>query len=78
MSYIDNGSGLKPYDDSKTTIYYKKNTILNSNNDRNYYDNLFDKIIKDDLTKNDLKIVKEQYTDIDESFDQYLLGHAFI
>ena len=55
MSYIDNGSGLKPYDDSKTTIYYKKNTILNSNNDRNYYDNLFDKIIKDDLTKNDLK-----------------------
>ena len=78
MSYIDNGSGLKPYDDSKTTIYYKKNTILNSNNDRNYYDNLFDKIIKDDLTKNDLKIIKEQYTDIDESFDQYLLGHACI
>jgi hypothetical protein len=74
MSYIDNGSGLKPYGDSKTTIYYKKNTILNSNNDRNYYDNLFDKIIKDDLTKNDLKIIKEQYTDIDESFDQYLLS----
>jgi hypothetical protein len=78
-SYIDTGfGGLEPYDDRKT-IAYKGTTISNTVSDRNYYDNLIDKIVKDDLTKEDLEVIKDQYldmnTDNDRMFYQYLLGN---
>lgn len=77
-SYIDTGSGLEPYDDRKT-VSYKHTTISNTVSDRNYYDNLIDKIIKDDLSKEDLEVIKDQYLDMttenDRAFYQYLLGN---
>jgi hypothetical protein len=76
-SYIDNGSGLEPYSDR--TISYKSSTLSNVGNDRNYYDNLIDKIVKDDLSREDLEVIKDQYLDMttenDRAFYQYLLGN---
>ena len=77
-SYIDNGSGLEPYSD-RTNISYKSSTLSNVGNDRNYYDNLIDKIVKDDLSKEDLEVIKDQYLDMttenDRAFYKYLLGN---
>ena len=77
-SYMDNGSGLEPYDDRRT-IAYKSTTVNNTVNDRNYYDNLIDKIVKDNLSKEDLEVIKDQYLDMttenDRAFYQYLLGN---
>ena len=76
-SYMDNGSGLEPFNDR--TISYKSTTLSNTVSDRNYYDNLIDKIVKDDLSKEDLEVIKDQYLDMttenDRAFYQYLLGN---
>ena len=77
-SYMDNGSGLEPFND-RTKIHYKQSSTFTPKNDQNYYDNLIDKIVKDDLTKEELLVVKDQYLDMendnDRMFYQYLLGN---
>ena len=78
ISYMDNGSGLEPFNE-RTNVSYKSSTLSNTVNDRNYYDNLIDKIVKDDLSKEDLEVIKDQYLDMtlenDRAFYQYLLGN---
>lgn len=70
-SYIDDGFG--------NLVPYKNAGTVNVENDRNYYDSLIDKIVKDDLTRVELDIVKDQYLDMnsenDRAFYQYLLGN---
>jgi hypothetical protein len=66
-------------------VPFKNSSKVNILHDRNYYDSLIDKIVKEDLTKEELEIVKEQYLDIyrqrrqsadnDRLFYQYLLGN---
>jgi len=70
-SYIDAGGGdLVPFKNSGKVKFQE---------DRNYYDSLIDKIVKDDLTREELEIVKDQYLDMttenDRAFYQYLLGN---
>jgi len=70
-TYFDNGSGgLVPFKEAKCPNYL---------GDKNYYDGLIDRIVKDDLTREDLEIVKDQYLDMtkenDRMFYQYLLGN---
>ena len=77
--YIDTGLGdLQLYDD-KTTISYKSTTLSNKGSDKNYYDSLIDKIVKDDLSREELEVVKDQYLDMttenDKDFYKYLLGN---
>ena len=71
-SYMDSGNGdLVPF--KETTYNFKPKS------DANYYDNLIDKIVKDDLSREELEVVKEQYLDMesdnDRLFYQYLLGN---
>ena len=71
-SYMDNGNGdLVPF--KETTYNFKPKS------DVNYYDNLIDKMVKDDLSREDLEVIKEQYLDMesdnDRMFYQYLLGN---
>lgn len=71
-SYMDNGNGgLIPF--KETTYDFKPKS------DANYYDNLIDKIVKDDLSIEDLEVIKDQYLDMDSDNDrlfyQYLLGN---
>jgi hypothetical protein len=76
---MDNGSGLELINDSRSKVYYKKSSTFIPNSGQNYYDNLIDKIVKDDLTKEELSVVKDQYLDMendnDRMFYQYLLGN---
>ena len=78
-SYMDNGSGLELINDSRSKIYYKESSTFTPKSDQNYYDNLIDKIVKDDLTIEELSVVKDQYLDMesdnDRLFYQYLLGN---
>ena len=72
ISYMDSGNGdLVPF--KETTYNFKPKS------DANYYDNLIDKIVKDDLSREELEVVKEQYLDMesdnDRLFYQYLLGN---
>ena len=77
-SYMDNGSGLELIND-RSKIYYKESSTFTPKSDQNYYDNLIDKIVKDDLTIDELSVVKDQYLDMesdnDRLFYQYLLGN---
>ena len=78
-SYIDNGSGLELYNsDGRSKVNYKHTNFVPSGT-QNYYENLIDKIVKDDLSREDLEIVKDQYLDMesdnDRMFYQYLLGN---
>ena len=77
-SYMDNGSGLELIND-RSKIYYKESSTFTPKSDQNYYDNLIDKIVKDDLTREELSVVKDQYLDMesdnDRLFYQYLLGN---
>ncbi len=70
-SYLDAGSG--------ELVPFKNSTKVVHSSDRNYYDSLIDKIVKDDLTRFELDIIKEQYLDMstenDKAFYQYLLGN---
>ena len=47
--------------------------------DKKTIKNLIDKIVKDDLSKEDLEVIKDQYLDMttenDRAFYQYLLGN---
>jgi hypothetical protein len=87
-TYMDNGFGLEiipresliaNINDSRSKVHYNQSTKFTPKNDQNYYDNLIDKIVKDDLTKEELLVVKEQYLDMeidnDRMFYQYLLGN---
>ena len=78
-SYMDNGSGLELINDSRSKVHYKQSSAFTPNSGQNYYDNLIDKIVKDDLTKEELLVVKDQYLDMendnDRMFYQYLLGN---
>lgn len=80
-SYIDNGYGLEPFEakPAKSTVSYKQGSLFEPNKDLNYYENLINNLVKDDLTRDDLEIIKEQYFDMsndnDRMFYQYLLGN---
>lgn len=60
-------------------VPFKNSSKVTINHDRNYYDSLIDKIVKEDLTREELEIVKDQYLDMstesDRAFYQYLLGN---
>ena len=60
-------------------VPFKNSNKLSLPLDRNYYDCLIDKIVKDDLTREELLIVKDQYLNMDDESDaafyQYLLGN---
>lgn len=68
--FFDLGNGnLVPVKDYKVNI----------NSNKNYYESLTDKILSEDLTMEELEIIKEQYLDMniesDRAFYQYLLGN---
>lgn len=71
-SYFDNGSG--------ELVPFKNATNVTLEFNSNYYDSLIDKIVKDNLTRVELDIVKDQYLDMstenDRAFYQYLLGNV--
>jgi hypothetical protein len=69
--YYDNGNGeLVPF----------KNSNKIKKHSRNYYDILIDKIIKEDISIEELEIIKDQYLDMtkqdDINFYNYLLGNV--
>lgn len=69
--FIDAGNG--------NLVPFKNSSKVSIPHDRNYYDSLIDKIVKEDLTVEELEVVKEQYLDMstesDRAFYQYLLGN---
>lgn len=78
-SFIDNGSGLEPFSSDRSKLNYKQASSFTPSATQNYYENLIDKIVKDDLSREDLEVVKDQYLDMsndnDKMFYQYLLGN---
>jgi hypothetical protein len=78
-SFIDNGSGLEPFSSDRSKVNYKQASSFTPSATQNYYENLIDKIVKDDLSREDLEVVKDQYLDMsndnDKMFYQYLLGN---
>lgn len=60
-------------------IPFKNSTSVNLPLGKNHYDSLIDKIVKDDLTRVELDIIKDQYLDMntenDRAFYDYLLGN---
>jgi hypothetical protein len=74
-SYFDSGGELVPFKENQK-VY---STDALSKNNQNYYDSIIDKIIDEEMTKEDIEVIKEQYLDMtkdnDRLFYQYLLGN---
>lgn len=70
-TFYDGGGELLEFDATKTV---KRQT------NQTYYDNIIDKILDSNLTKEEIETVKDQYLDInnenDKEFYEYLLGNV--
>lgn len=74
------GNNKKYYDIGDGELVPFKNSNKIKKHNRNYYDILIDKIIKEDISVEELEIIKEQYLDMskeeDINFYKHLLGNV--